>query len=91
MNQTGAGMLGVDRDHAYGLPLGAFMDADSAVQFSSAMARLDAGVNRTSCTLQLFPRNGPQASVLASLAKDPAAPRHLVNLSYAETGQKQRP
>lgn len=83
LNQTGADMLGLARDEAYGLPLDAFFCAESARRFRLAIASLDAGVRRPSCLVSLCPKNGVERLVMASLATDPAASRYLVSLTPA--------
>jgi PAS domain-containing protein len=89
LNQTGAQLLGIGRDEAYGLPLDAFFGADSARRFRSAIASVDAGGQRASCGLTLCPRQGREHPVLASIGKDPAAQRYLVSLT--ESGDNPAP
>jgi len=84
LNQTGAHMLGIARDDAYGLPLDAFLSGESAHRFRSAISSIDGGLQRASCHLTLSPKDGPERPVLASIAKDPAANRYLVSLTLAE-------
>ncbi len=91
LNRTGADMLGLARDEAYGLPLDAFFGVDSARRFRSAVAGLDASTRPSSCLLTLCPRNGPERQVLASFAADPAAPQYLVNLTDAGDGEADAP
>lgn len=81
LNQTGADMLGIRRDDAYGLPLDAFFNAESARRFRSAVSSLDASMPRPSCLLRLCPRDGPERPVIAGIAADPAANRFLVSLT----------
>ena len=88
LNQTGADMLGIGRDDAYGLPLDAFLGAESARRFRSAISSVDAGVRRPSCLLRLCPKNGPERQVLASIGTDPAANRYLVSLTNAGDEQE---
>jgi PAS domain-containing protein len=90
LNQTGADMLGIGRDEAYGLPLDAFLCAQSAPRFRSLASSLAAGVWRPSCLLKLCPRNGAERPVLASIGADPAANRYLVSLTNPE-GEPERP
>jgi PAS domain-containing protein len=89
LNQTGADMLGVGRSEAYGQLLDAFLCADSARRFRSAISSVDAGARRPSCLLRLCPKDGSERPVLASIGADPAANRYLVSLSYAYAGDKQ--
>lgn len=84
LNQTGADMLGIGRDDAYGLHLDGFLGAESARRFRSAMASVDAGARRASCLLRLCPKDVPERSVLASIGTDPTANRYLVSLTQAE-------
>lgn len=87
LNQTGAGMLGIARDQAYGLSLDAFLCADGAVRLRAAMARVDAGVDagarQAHCLLELCPKGVSERPVLASIGKDPAANRYLLSLTQA--------
>ena len=80
LNQTGADMLGIAREDALGLPLDAFLCADSAQRFRSAMDRLGADTRPTSCRLTLRQKEGAGRPVLASLGADPAGGRVLVTL-----------
>ena len=81
LNQTGADMLGIGREDAYGLPLDAFLCAESARRFRSAISSLDASTRRPSCVVRLCPKDGPERPVLASIGADPAANRYLVSLT----------
>lgn len=83
LNRTGAGMLGIGRDDAYGLGLDAFLCAESARRFRLAISSVDAGVPRASCLLKLSPKDGPECPVRADIGADPAANRYLVNLTNA--------
>lgn len=89
LNQTGAQMLGIDRDDALGLPLDAFLCADSARRLRSLTAGLEASTGPSSCLLRLCPKKGPERQVLASMGADPAARRYLVSLMYAGEEQQQ--
>ncbi len=91
LNQTGADMLGIGRDDAYGLPLDAFLCAESARRIRSAMSSVDADVRRPSCLLKLRPKDGPERSVYASIGTDPAADRYLVSLTNAGDEQASEP
>lgn len=84
LNQTGADMLGIARDEAYGLPLDAFVCAESAGRLRAAVSSLGPGLGQASCTLRLCPKAGPERSVLASIGRDPAANRYLVSLTNGE-------
>lgn len=83
LNQTGAAMLGIARDDAYGLPLDAFLCAESAGRFRAALAAVDAGARSSSSLLNLCPKGGPEQPVLASIGTDPAANRYLVSFANA--------
>jgi hypothetical protein len=91
LNQTGADMLGIARDDAYGLPLDAFLCAESARRFRLAVSSFEAGMARSSCVLRLCPKDGPERPVLASIGPDPAAKRYLVNLTDAGEAQEHPP
>jgi hypothetical protein len=89
MNQTGADMLGVARDDAYGLPLDAFFCAESARRFKSAISGLDASTRRPSLQSSCAsPSSGPERQVVASISADPAARRFLVSLTEAVLVQR---
>jgi hypothetical protein len=90
LNRTGADMLGIARDLAYGLPLDAFLCAASARRLRSEISAWDADMRRPSCRLELCPKGGPGRSVLASIGADPAANQYLVSLMNAEGEQPQR-
>jgi hypothetical protein len=83
LNQTGADLLGVDRNNACGLRLDTFFGPESAAGFRSAMSSVDAGVQRSACLVKLRPQSGPELSALASIGKDPAADRYLVSLAIS--------
>jgi PAS domain-containing protein len=83
LNRTGAQMLGIARDDAYGLPLDAFFQADSARRFRSTLSNLNAGAGRAACLLTLSPKDAPERSVLATIGADPAGKLYLVNLANA--------
>jgi PAS domain-containing protein len=91
LNQTGADMLGIGRDDAYGVPLDAFFSAESARQFRAAISSFDASMRQASCALRLCPKGGPERPVLASIGADPAANRYLVSLTNAGEEQGQPP
>ena len=86
LNQTGAAMLGLARDEAYGVPLDTFFCADSAREFRAALARLDAGPDAgkmtCSCLLELCTRCGPGRRVVASIAADPTTRGYLMCFSW---------
>lgn len=81
LNQTGAGMLGIERDEACGLSLGAFFSTDSERRFIAALSNMDADTQRTSCRLELSSKVGPDRPVLVSIGKDPTVSRYLVSLA----------
>jgi PAS domain-containing protein len=83
LNQTGAEMLGIGRNDAYGLGLDAFLCAQSARRLRSAISSVEAGVHRPSCLLRLCPKDGPERAVLAGIGTDPVANRYLVSLTSA--------
>jgi PAS domain-containing protein len=83
LNQTAAAMLGVGCAGALGLPLDAFLCAESARRLRAAVACLDGGTSRVSCWLNLSPKNGPMRPVLASIGVDPAANGYLLSLTNA--------
>jgi PAS domain-containing protein len=93
LNQTGAAMLGILREDAFGLSLDAFLCAESARRFRSTISSLDAdaGMTHASCRLTLRPNEEPERSVLASVAKDPAGCGHLVSLVNIGDEPENRP
>ena len=91
LNQTGADMLGIGRDDAFGLPLNAFFCAESARRFGLAIASFDASKSRPSCVLRLCAKDGPERQVLASIGADPAANRYLVSLTNVGDEQEHAP
>jgi PAS domain-containing protein len=87
LNQTGADLLGLGRDDAFGLSLDTFLGADGAGWLRSAMSSIDAGTRPASCLLRLCRQGGPDRAVLVSLSADPAAKRYLVSLMDAGDGR----
>ena len=80
LNQAGAGLLGIARDDAFGLPLDAFLCNDSAARLRAAMKGLGAGLPAVSCELTLRSKKGTEQRVLACLGPDPAGQRVLISL-----------
>ena len=91
LNQTGADMLGIGRDDAHGMPFDAFVCADSARRFRSAISSVDAGMQRAACNLRLRPKGAPERQVLVSIGADPAAKRYLVSLTNTADNQERQP
>ena len=91
LNQTGADMLGIGRDDAFGSPLDAFFSTESARRFRLAISKLAASKGRPSCVLRLCPKDGPERSVLASIGADTVANRYLVSLMNAGEEQEHPP
>lgn len=83
LNQTGAAMLGIGREEAFGLRLDAFLGAQSTPRLETAIAGVCAGARQTSCRLNLRPKDGPERPVIASIGMDTSANRYLVNLMDA--------
>lgn len=81
LNQSGADMLGIDRQEALGLPLDVFFSADCAHRFRQAIASLDANKRRTSLDLKLRHKDGFERPVHAGIGADPSSDGHLVNLT----------
>lgn len=86
LNQTGAELLGIGREDAYGLSLDAFLGADGAGWLRSAMSSIDAGTRPPSCQLPWCRQGRPDRAVLVSISADPAAKRYLVGLMDAGDG-----
>lgn len=91
LNQTGAEMLHIGRDAAYGLELGDFLSTESALLLGATLASVDAGARRPSCLLRLHAQGAADRAVLASIARDPAAKRYLVTLTDVEAVQGRQP
>ncbi len=81
LNQTGADMLGIDRGDAHALPFDAFLSAESAKRFRTAISSPDALERQGPCLLTLRPRNGHERTVVATFGQDPSTHRCLVNLT----------
>lgn len=90
LNETGARMLGMARDDAYGLTLEAFLGTEGTRRLRAAMADVDGGAQRPSCVVECSPLGGAARTLQASLAADPAAGpearRYLVNLAECDAG-----
>jgi PAS domain-containing protein len=91
LNQTGAGMLGVARDEACGLPLGSFFSSGGELRFRSSLSSVDAGHASPSCVLELRQPRGLNRTVLASTGKDTATGHYLVNLASVSDEQLRQP
>jgi PAS domain-containing protein len=83
LNLTGARMLGIERDDAYGMGLHTFFCADSRHQLRALLAGVEPRQARPACVLNLGSDEGPRQSVLASVGADPAANRFFVSLAIA--------
>ena len=81
LNQTGAGMLGLAREDAYGMPLDTFFCTDDAQQFRSVISGFAVG-QQPSCLLKLRAKSGHQRQVLASISADPARAGYLVSFCW---------
>jgi PAS domain-containing protein len=80
LNQTGAEMLGLGRDEAFGVPLDRFFGVESARRLRSGVLECESGARSGSYRLTLCPPSGSEMSVVARVAKDPAAGQYLVSL-----------
>jgi len=83
LNLTGARMLGIERDDAFGLGLDSFFSIESRQRLRTALASADAQQRQPACLLEFSARNGPGQLVLASIGLDPTAERYLVSLADA--------
>jgi PAS domain-containing protein len=83
LNLTGARMLGIERDDAYGMGLDTFFCADSRHQLRALMAGVEPRQTRPACVLNLGSDAGRRQSVLASVGADPAADHFFVSLAIA--------
>ena len=85
LNQTGATMLGIERDDAYGLNLDGFLSMAGKRSLRELIA--GAGTNpQVSGTVQWCPKDGPERAVLVSVCVDPSAHRYFVSL--VDTGSE---
>ena len=82
LNQTGANMLGLARDDAYGMPLDTFFCTDDAQQFRAVISGFAAGQQQPSCLLKLRAKSGNQRQVLANINADPAGNGYLVSFCW---------
>jgi PAS domain-containing protein len=87
LNQTGADMLEIGRENAFGLGVDAFLSSESALRLRSSLAGVDAGAHRVSLPLSLHAKGRPDRPVLASIARDPSAQRYLLTLTLADNDQ----
>lgn len=85
LNQTGACMLGIGRDDAYGLPLDTFLRADSARELRQLVSTTATGTARATALLQLIAKDGHERMVRAHVSADRAGQRFLLVL--ADTGK----
>ena len=83
LNRTGADLLGIPRDDAFGLPLDTFFSADSALRYRAALSTLDADGGCGPISLTLCSRSGPEQQVLVRIACDATATQFLVSLMSA--------
>lgn len=84
LNRTGADMLEIGREGAYGLVFDSFLGSESALRLRSSLAEVDAGARRASLPLRLHAKGRPDRPVLASIARDPSAQQYLLTLTLAE-------
>jgi PAS domain-containing protein len=81
LNRTGGGLLGIDRDDAFGLPLDGFLSAESARTLRDSIARVGQGAHGATAKLQLTARDGAERRVRAVLSADRAGNRFLLVLT----------
>jgi PAS domain S-box-containing protein len=85
LNFAAAGMLGIERDEAYGLGLDIFLVAESQRSLMELLSNFAAaGHERATCLLRLSPKGGVERWVRASIGADPAAQRYFVVLMDAD-------
>ena len=85
LNLTGARMLEIERENAYGLGLDTFFCAESRRRLRKAIADVERRPDQPACLLKLGSPSVPRRSVLASFGMDPAANHFFVSL--ADAGQ----
>ena len=78
MNATGARLLGAEREDLLGRKLGSFLGAHGADTLQTLLARVSAGHEGETCTLELMVADGKPRSVHASATTDPAGQGFLV-------------
>jgi PAS domain-containing protein len=90
LNLTGARMLGIERDEAFGMGLEAFFCPESRGRLKSAIEQADAGVPPAACPMTLCAGMGRERTVMASVGLDPATRRYFVSLADAGGEQGNR-
>ena len=83
LNLTGARMLEIERENAYGLGLDTFFCAESRRRLRMAIADVERRPGQPACLLSLGSRDVARRSVLASFGMDPAAKHFFVSLADA--------
>jgi PAS domain-containing protein len=80
LNLTGAAMLGIERDDAFGLNLDGFLSTASKRRMRELIAGAGADP-QVSRIVQWRPKDGPERAVLVSICIDPSARRYFVTLA----------
>ena len=83
LNLTAARMMALNRDGAIGRSLDGFVTLESAQALRSALASVDAGMQRVVLPLSLRPGSGVRQPVTAHVAADCVPQRYLVCLAEA--------
>jgi PAS domain-containing protein len=80
LNQTGASMLGIEREEAYGSGLDSFLSMASKRRMRELIASCGAQP-QVSGTVQWCARDGRERAVLVSVCTDPSAQRYFVTVA----------
>jgi PAS domain-containing protein len=91
LNQQGARLLGIEREDAYGVNLGAFFLDDSRLVLQQLFSTLEEARPSTSCRLRLVPRGLSARPVRAHVRARPDFQRYYVVLTPDGDEQDPRP
>lgn len=82
LNRTGAAMLDMEHDDAYGSSLDSFLSTTGQHMLRELITAAGAEL-RVSGSVQWCPRDAPERAMLASVCIDPSAQRYFVTLADA--------
>jgi nitrogen fixation/metabolism regulation signal transduction histidine kinase len=84
LNQTGASMLGIEREEAYGSNLDSFLSTASKRRMRELIAACGAEP-QVSGTVQWCARDRPERTVLVGVCIDPSAHRYFVTVAEMDS------
>lgn len=90
LNQKGARVLGIERQDAYGVNLGAFLLDESRLVLKHHCSNIGDAQQSTSCLLHLVPKGQAERPVLAQVRARPDVQRFYVVLTPAGDEQDAR-